>query len=908
MDESRTIVIPTEHSNSEVARLQQVERELKARLRQQAAIADMGQQALASTNLDALMQDIVRLTAQTLEVELCKVLELQTGGKKLLLKAGVGWNNGIAGKAVVSAGAESQAGFTLLTDEPVMVEDLGSETRFHGPDLLLDHGVVSGMSVIIHGKMEPYGVLGVHTRHPRSFNADDANFLKGVSNILASMIERSHTEAQLNSSRDQLSIILQEVSDSVTVESKDGRLVYVNQVAAQMLGYPSEEAVRDTPISEIINKFEILDEKGRPFPPDHLPGRRVLQGEDRAHATVRLRILETGEERYSFIKSSAVRDASGQVELAINIIQDITNLKNLELSQRLISEAGSVLSASLDYSTTLQSVAQLTVSHLSDWCVIHLLEQEQAPLQKVVAHVEPGKVALAKKIQEQYPPDMNAKIGVANVLRTGLAEFYPEIPDQFLERVAKDKDHLSLLKQLGLKSAIIMPLNARGRTIGAITMVWAESGRRYRPYEVVLAQELASRAAFAIDNARLFQRAQSSNSELENRVLTRTSQLQAIVTKLRAEIAERKRVEEVLRKQELVLHSLFESAPDATILVDSSGKILRINARAEEMFGHSRDSVLNSDIDNLLPERFRHHHLMDRKIYFEEPRARLMGAGVQLYAQRENGDEFPVDIMLSPVETEQGPMVICAVRDITQRKQMEAELSELQVRLIESLEAERLHLAQELHDGPIQDLYAISYQLKSIEDTLHEDLQNGNRSEIAIVDKIQEVVAVLRSICGDLRPPTLAPFGLEKAIQAHMDRIQAEKPDLDVHLDLMPDGSQLSERVRLALFRIFQHAVSNVIRHSQATRLDIRFSLDAEEVTLEIRDNGQGFELPARWIQLARKGHLGLVGTAERAEALGAKLKILSSPGKGTTIRVTVPRSSTNESYFSKSLSSLDIE
>jgi GAF domain-containing protein len=227
-----TIIITSEHSNSEVARLQQVERELKARLRQQAAIADMGQQALASTDLDMLMQEIVRMTAQTLEVELCKVLELQPGGKKLLLKAGVGWKNGIAGKAMVSAGVESQAGFTLLTDEPVIVEDLGSETRFHGPDLLFDHGVVSGMSVIIHGKTEPYGVLGVHTRRSRSFNADDTNFLKGVSNILASMIERTQTEAQLNSSRDQLAIILQEVSDSVTVQNKDGRLVYVNQVAA----------------------------------------------------------------------------------------------------------------------------------------------------------------------------------------------------------------------------------------------------------------------------------------------------------------------------------------------------------------------------------------------------------------------------------------------------------------------------------------------------------------------------------------------------------------------------------------------------------------------------------------------------------------------------------------------------
>jgi signal transduction histidine kinase len=124
----------------------------------------------------------------------------------------------------------------------------------------------------------------------------------------------------------------------------------------------------------------------------------------------------------------------------------------------------------------------------------------------------------------------------------------------------------------------------------------------------------------------------------------------------------------------------------------------------------------------------------------------------------------------------------------------------------------------------------------------------------------------------------------------------------------MSDRDQLSERVRLALFRIFQHSVSNVLRHARATELKIHFALGEENITLEIKDNGQGFELPARWIQLARKGHLGLVGAAERAEALGGKLKIISAPGKGTMIRVIVPRSRAQEDFYSKSLSSLGID
>jgi signal transduction histidine kinase len=182
----------------------------------------------------------------------------------------------------------------------------------------------------------------------------------------------------------------------------------------------------------------------------------------------------------------------------------------------------------------------------------------------------------------------------------------------------------------------------------------------------------------------------------------------------------------------------------------------------------------------------------------------------------------------------------------------------------------------------------MDFRLKSLEQQLHTG--DGADDLVAVNDTVHKVMRTLRVICGELRPPTLVPFGLAVAVRSHAEEFEAHHPDLEVGLSLASDGHALPERVRLALYRIYQQAMDNVAQHAGAAHILVRLALDDERVVLEVRDDGRGFEVPQRWITLARQGHLGLVGAAERAEAVGGHLEVQSEPGAGTTLRVAVPR------------------
>lgn len=192
---------------ADITRRKQAEAALAKRLEQQRVIAQLGQLALANHDLKSLFQQATTQLAQLLDADYCKVLELLPDGSTLLLKAGVGWQAGLVGRATVGIEESSQAGYTLRSHEPVIVRDLSTETRFSGPPLLLQHHVVSGISTIIEGRDgHPYGVLGVHSTRYQNYSPDDVNVVQAVANLLADAIARAAAEQEIN----QLNITLEQ--------------------------------------------------------------------------------------------------------------------------------------------------------------------------------------------------------------------------------------------------------------------------------------------------------------------------------------------------------------------------------------------------------------------------------------------------------------------------------------------------------------------------------------------------------------------------------------------------------------------------------------------------------------------------------------------------------------------------
>jgi PAS domain S-box-containing protein len=196
-------------------RTHRIEEELRARVEQQAAVAELSQRALGGGDLSAWLEECVRRVAGLLGVDYCEVLELLPEGKSLLLRVGVGWRDDLLGRATVPSGAHSHAGYTLLANEPVLVEDLRTETRFQVAPLLQEHGVVSGLSAIIRGDDRPFGVLGAHSTRLCTFSRADVDFLQAVANLMAAALHRQRMEEKLQASEATLRLALDSAAMSV---------------------------------------------------------------------------------------------------------------------------------------------------------------------------------------------------------------------------------------------------------------------------------------------------------------------------------------------------------------------------------------------------------------------------------------------------------------------------------------------------------------------------------------------------------------------------------------------------------------------------------------------------------------------------------------------------------------------
>jgi two-component system sensor histidine kinase DegS len=225
---------------------------------------------------------------------------------------------------------------------------------------------------------------------------------------------------------------------------------------------------------------------------------------------------------------------------------------------------------------------------------------------------------------------------------------------------------------------------------------------------------------------------------------------------------------------------------------------------------------------------------------------------------------------------------------------------ELHHLLIEEREKERMQLARNLHDGPIQDLLATMF---SMQDLLMDDVAPGVIERLkAIKTSLQAIVSELRTNVTELRSPILSHYGLQKAIQADLENFQQKYPEIKVHYVGITKEVNLPESRLSALFKIYQEAMRNIIRHSAASEISIHYEVSGEALGLSIEDNGSGFMPPDDWLSLAQQGHFGLVGIRERIETIGGQVDIHSHPGKGTGIKITVPHCVNSEKSIEKIL------
>ncbi|HLO48527.1 MAG TPA: PAS domain S-box protein [Kamptonema sp.] len=656
-------------------RSETIEQELLAsiqkRARQQAAVAYLGQQALAETDLSALMDKAVVLVAQTLEVEYCKLLELLPSGHAFLLRAGTGWQKGLVGNATVTASTKSQAGYTLQAGKPVIVEDLRLETRFSGTPLIHNHRIVSGVSVIISGNWNrgavksqgghggsgttkvveeaiaitsktqnselshppAWGVLSAHTKRRQQFSQDDVHFLEAIANVLAAAIERSRSEERLQ----LMERAIDSSSNGIIITDAtqaDNPMIYVNPSFERITGYKRDEAIgKNCRILQGVSNQPALDEV------------RTALEEGRECQVVLQNYRKDGTPFWNELSISPVYNARRYLTHFVGIQTDITERKRSEEELLLKSQTLATFSANLKQihritTYNYQNFEELFTDYLLAGCeifglstgVINQVQGEYCIIRSVKSDMESIVPGLQSKLKDTYCAT------VINVKKT--------VAWAHVGQIEEMQSHPAYQK-FKVESYIGTPIFVSGKVYGILSF----SSTQIR--------------------SKKFEARETEIIELMAQSIGRF--LAARQTELERQEAEKERIELIgfLQESEERYRSLVELSPEA-IAVYSEGKIAYINAAgarlvgarsAQEMIGFPIFNLVHPDYLEIVKVRIQQVQEENKKInLMEEKMIRL------------DGKIIDVEIAGIPATYRGKAATQIIIRDITERKRAQQQL------------------------------------------------------------------------------------------------------------------------------------------------------------------------------------------------------------------------------------------
>jgi PAS domain S-box-containing protein len=552
-----------------------------------------------------------------------------------------------------------------------------------------------------------------------------------------------------------------------------------------------------------------------------------------------------GSYRWHLARTAPIRDETGRVESWVGTATDIDDRKRTEEQWSFLLEAGDALGTSLAYRETLSKVAQLAVARVSDWCTIHIVERDGSVSEVAVAHRDPGQVAFARELQERYPPDRNAPTGASAVIRTGEAELVPEITDEMIETAVVDELQRDLLRRLELRSYMCVPLTGRDHTLGAITFVSSAPGHAYGVPDLRLAEELARRAAAAIENARLYREAER-----------RAEAAQALAT-----------------------------IGDGVLLVDRGGRVRLWNAAAERITGLRERDLLGKEIAEGVPG----WHEIDARI-------RVGGPG-----EAPAVESVPLDLggrevwlSLSAVGFEDG--VVYAFRDLTEERRLETMRQDLVATVSHELRT------------PLAAIYGAALTLQrddvQLEGEMRDTLLRVIAEEAARLGEIvNDLLLASQLDSGKLRVQ-IEPCDPLAIVRSEIEAARAHAPhSVALTLD-SPEDLPIVSADPSQLRQVVANLIDNAIKYSPAGGpVTVSLEPDNGSVRLAVSDTGIGVP-PEERRRIFEKFYrldpemtggiggtgLGLYICRELVRRIDGRIWVEENGGRGSTFVVEIPR------------------